>query len=380
MRKIAFLAFLLTISSWGFTQPFQTFLKNVEIIPEKERQGSVDSYLQKNPLAPYTESDSVCFFIYVGEAKTVEVAGDFSHWKPTLHMKRVEATNLWYASCFFQKDSRVDYKIVVNGENWILDPMNPNLCPSGFGPNSELRMPAWKPVPEVLFNPDIPHGTILSYTIHSTVLNNTRAYKVYLPPTYDSLKGSYPLLLFHDGLEYLSLAQAQNTLDYLIASKKIRPIIGLFVPPIDRYDEYNGKKKKEFAEFIIQELLPLIDLQFATNNSPTERGTIGASSGGNISLYLGTNYPEVFGKIAAQSSSVEEVVFKTVERSPKKNIRIYMDVGRYDIPEIIDWTERLATILEEKKYPLEYRRWNEGHSWGMWRDHLAEPLVFLFGE
>ena len=59
-------------------------------------------------------------------------------------------------------------------------------------------------------------------------------------PAIQAATDRYPLILFHDGLEYITLARADRVLDYLIAHGRIHPVIAVFVPPVSRTSEYAG--------------------------------------------------------------------------------------------------------------------------------------------
>ena len=89
--------------------------------------------------------------------------------------------DLGYASRKFETDARLDCKFILNGSNWILDPRNPHQVTGGSGPNSELRMPAYVPSPEILYYPAIPHGTVTDTLIASDTLKNSRHVRVYTP-------------------------------------------------------------------------------------------------------------------------------------------------------------------------------------------------------
>ena len=161
--------------------------------------------------------------------------------------------------------------------------------------------------------------------------------------------------MFHDGLEFISLADILNILDYLIAHHEIEPVIGVFVPPVDRTNEYAGKKKDEFIAFLVNEIMPIIDRKFTTSKDPAKRATFGISDGGNIALYLGMKHPEIFGKIAAMSSDVQTVISTGFQKSAKMNLEFYMDIGTYDIPMLIPMVNDFIQILTNKNYSFQYK-------------------------
>lgn len=369
---------LLLAAFSGFGQSFQSFINRLNTLPVNERQAVADSFLNAGHSFPYCEYDTLVHFIYTADATTVAIAGDQTGWNPLLVLTRITGTTFWYYTAHYPADARLDYKFVINGSNWILDPRNPHTCTGGFGPNSELGMPGYVHPPEIDFYNNIPHGTIKDTTFHSNILENSRPVRIYLPPGYPSGLKAYPVILFHDGPEYISLGSTNNILDYLISEHQIAPVIGIFVPPVDRTAEYAGNKIDNFTQFIITELMPVIDAGYKTNRDPARRAMCGASDGGNISLYIGMKHPEQFGKISAQSSDVITAISQTLANGPKLNLEFHLDIGKYDITVLIPMVNNLIQILTDKNYILSHYQWNEGHSWGNWKGHLRLPLLQFF--
>jgi len=153
-------------------------------------------------------------------------------------------------------------------------------------------------------------------------------------------------------------------LDYLIGQQRIQPVIAVFVPPVNRTEEYAGRLKSRFTSFIIDEVLTWLDAAYRTRRSPASRATLGASNGGNIALWIGLTHPDVFGNVAAQSSNVESAVSEGFARQPHLNLKIYLDLGTYDMPEVIPLVRNLKTIIAAKGRDLVYQEFHEGHSWG----------------
>jgi len=377
MKRYGPALILLLMTFTAKAQTFQHFLDRINALPPPERQAVADSFIKVCPAFPFIENDSVSHFIYTGTSTSVAMAGDATRWNPGQSFSLIPGTNFWYLTTIYEPDARLDYKFVTGGSNWIQDPRNPNTCQGGFGPNSELRMGGNTPPPEVRYYPDIPHGTFRDTVLQSNVLNNSRLVRVYLPPSYPEAR-EYPLVLFHDGLEFINLAAANNVLDYLIAHKMISPVIAVFVPPVDRQPEYAGTRIELFTSFITTELIPFIDRKYRTSLDPMKRGTLGASDGGNIALYLGVKAPSCFGRIAALSSDVIEPISTALENGPKLNLDFYLDIGTYDIAELIPMVHNLAWLLQLKGYSFTFREIHEGHSWGDWKEHLRLPLMQFF--
>jgi len=360
-------------------QTFQDFLTRLHSLPDSAREAVVDSFVAAVGEFPFVEQDTVAHFCYRGSANSVTVPGDANSWSPTsFAMTRVSGTTFWYYSHVFEPDARLDYKFVTNGSNWILDPLNPHTCSGGYGPNSELSMPGYVQPPEIAYYSDIAHGSLRDTVFFSTNLGNSRTVRVYTPAEYDSVGGSYPMILFHDGLEYVSLAHADEVLDYLTAHHRIVPTIAVFVPPVNREPEYAGNQRSQFTAFIVNELAPWVLNRYRVRSEPEYHATLGASNGGNIALHLGLSHPEVFGCVAAQSSNVQSDISSGFQSGQQLELRLYLDLGTYDIPVLIPLVRNLVTILGERGYEYRYVEYHEGHSWGNWRAHIDNALEMFF--
>lgn len=359
-------------------QVFQRFIDALNQLPAEQRQASVDSFIHAGQPFPMTESDTLVTFVYQGNAQTVSLAGDATQWDPTIGLMRVDGTDFWYWQTTYEANARLDYKIVVNETDWILDPLNPFTCTGGFGPNSELRMPEYTIPVEIADNPSITRGVLLDTVFWSAYLGNSRTVEIYLPPGYNDSQKSYPVILFHDGADYISLGNIRNILDYLIAHKQIVPLIGVFIPPVDRTDEYAGFKKEAYRKFIINELMPYIDTKYRLDPQPSQRALFGVSNGGNIAIYIGMKNPESFGKICAQSSNIQKEIYNFFSKNDVMPLEIYLDIGKYDMAALIPLVENFGNVLKIKKYPLRYYVFPEGHSWGNWKAHLRLPLMQFF--
>lgn len=373
------LIFLLAGCAGLQAQTFADFLARVNAAPLSGRQAIVDSFMNAAPAFPFIEQDTLCHFIYQGNVNRVNVPGDANGWDINgFPMTHIDGTNFWYHREVFESDARLDYKFVLNGSNWILDPLNPNTILGGFGPNSELRMPAYLMPPEIEFYNNIPHGTLVDTSFYSVHLGNARTIRVYLPPGYTTSTDSLPMMLFHDGLEYLSLANSRNVLDYLIDRGSIRPIIGVFIPPVNRTAEYTGNLQGAFTEFIVDEVMPWLSGRFRISGDPHDRATIGSSAGGNISLWLGMTHPEIFGNVAAQSSYIQPSIFDGFQNGPLLDLQIYLNLGTYDLPVLIPLVHDFVPILQGRGYVFQFQEFHEGHSWGLWRAHIDDALEMFF--
>jgi enterochelin esterase-like enzyme len=338
---------------------------------------------------PFVRGDSVAF-LYKGEANSVLWHGDFDGWNPKSNDfkgTKIGLSDIWICTASFQKDARLDYKVVVDGK-WILDRANERQQWSGWGPNSELRMPDWKNHLATIRRFDVPRGDYSNDTnILSSNLGYSINYRIYTPAGYDSLS-NLPVIYVTDGHEYSGdrLGSMIVALDNLIHDKKIAPVIAVFIDPRNpdnkeenrRHLEYMMNEK--FARFVAVEIVPKIDNDYKTDPSPTKRLILGTSLGGINSAYFGISQSDVFGLIAINSPAFnyKPEIYSMYRDSSILQLKIFMSTG------VIHDTEasarQMKKILEQKNYPLKYIEVNEGHSWGNWRGLLDDILIYFFGE
>jgi len=356
---------------------FDTFLLKVEKVDESKRQGLVDSLLAGITELPLIY-DSTVVFLYSGSCSKVSLPADFNGWDPKAEpLKNLDGTSLWYLQKTFPLDARLEYKFFLDGRNWILDPRNPLRSRGGFGENSEFRMPAYKPPVEVAYRDTIPHGRIVSESIFSKVTGKTRRFIVYLPAMFDKGKPDYPLLIVHDGSDYIRFANMNNILDYIIYKGLIPQIVTVFVEPVSRNPEYTGAHIVGYTRFIVRELMPYLEEKYHVSTDHV--ATLGSSAGANVSLWLLINYPEVFTSFALFSPYASESVIDRLSRIDCAGKDFFIIHGNYDhIEEINSSVSSLLRIFSEKGCRFIYHSYNEGHNYGFWKAHIDEALSFLY--
>ncbi len=105
---------------------------------------------------PYTTPEGTVFQFYAPSAKFVNVAGDFNRWAGTAdgpfdprigkmyddgtHGDKVANDGIWTVIIKL-KTGVYQYKYVVDGTAWYLDPSNTETVKSGPYTNSLLRVP-----------------------------------------------------------------------------------------------------------------------------------------------------------------------------------------------------------------------------------------------
>lgn len=341
--------------------------------------------LQKDQQVPFTDGEQVAF-LFRGEAFAVAWCGDFNRWRidDRSRGKRLGDSDIWLLEKNFPADARIDYKIVVDDETWLLDPANSRIQWSGHGPNSVLLMPEYKESPYPLRREHTPAGTLSETRIfNSHELGYEVAYTVYVPPVEDL--NSLPVIYATDGHEYADerLGALPTVLDNLLAECRIEPVLAVFIDPRTPSDLQDNRRhiqyvqNERFAAFLAQELVPLIEGLYPVRSQADARLILGTALGGLNAAYVAARYPDVFGLVAMQSPAfwVSRGIYRVYESQPRMPLKIYLSSGRGEWDEDIG---QMRAILESKDYPMQALQVNEGHSWGQWRGHLADLVTWFF--
>jgi enterochelin esterase-like enzyme len=388
LERFKALLFLLFISAGQMLaqSQFQEFIQHLYQLPTvEEKETAIDSFMidARNKGIPFIENEKANF-IYYGDANSVAIAGDFNGWDPSnTKMTKMSGTNFFFRTETFELNARLDYKLVVNNTNWILDPENQNRVSGGFGPNSELAMPEYIQPLEIKYNPSIPHGIRENNTVASNIVNRSYGVSVYLPPSYTAdIERKYPTVYFQDGGEYITLGSAVNVIDNLIDSNKIVEIIAVFVTPNNRAEEYAFAKRNEYAEFFATELVSFVDSKYRTSKVAMDRLVVGDSYGGNISALISYKYSEVFGNCGLHSAAFQPnnyEVYNMIVDGEKKIIKYAGSWGTYEgLSEIM---RPFNQNITDKGYVYTWAEYPEGHSWGLWRatTDLILESIFPYG-
>lgn len=339
---------------------------------------------------PFTFGDSA-LFLYKGDATSVSWQSDFTGWggDKTVNSTgtRITNTNIFYLKASFPSDSRIDYKIVV-GQNWILDPNNPHQQWSGFGPNSELRMPDYEPSPYTELQSGTQAGSLKNYTtIVSSNLNYSLRYRVWTPANYTTNQATpYKVLFVTDGDEYADqrLGALPQVAANLIQEAKIEPIVIVFVSPINPTNTGQNRRESEYvlndkySKFLVNELIPTIERDYNVSKNASDRGILGTSLGGLESAYILATQNESFGRIGIQSPAFwyRTQIFDSVSATTKAPFKLFMSAGT--ISDTEEKADQMKTLFDSKSWPNKYVKVNEGHSWGNWRGVMDEALIELF--
>src|SRR6266851_4979594 len=198
-------------------------------------------------------------------------------------------------------------------------------------------------------------GNLWLHELSSRIFGNTRLVRVWLPPDYDGWGATrYPVLYLNDGQNLFDPATAfagvhwrvGETAARLIAEQKIRPliIVGIDNTGKNRLWEYIpyrslemrlfGPQGKRYPEFLLREVMPLIEKYYRVAKGPEHTGLGGSSLGGLITLYAQLAAPGVFGRLLIESPSLFVANRKILEECwgvrdwPH---RVYLGIGTREV-------------------------------------------------
>lgn len=334
-----------------------------------------------------------CTFVYRGEAREVALR----HWVfglPTAApFQRVPDTDLWFYVLELPEQSRIEYKIEINTgrtTTWIRDPLNHRVAHDPFGANSVCSsanhdVPTWAHE-----DTSAPSGSLEERVLKSKALGGSRRVTLYRPARYRKSR-RYPLLVVHDGQDYLRFASLKTVLDNLIHKLDIPGLVVALTQPPDRMEQY--RDSEHHARYVAEELVPTLEDELPLLGTPAGRGLMGASLGAVASLSTAIRYPNMFGRLLLQSGSFAFSDIGTHDRSPlfdpiaemvnqyraepfEVSERIFMSCGTYE--SLIYENRSLAPLLRRTGMEVRFVEARDGHNWENWRDRLREGLAFLF--
>lgn len=353
---------------------------------------AIDRFLGRHG-SPIVEGERGTF-LFRGEADEVRVRHRVVGLLDPLPMKRIPDTDLWAVTTVLPNGSRVEYQLETRrGDHYerFNDPLNPRVAHSPMGSSSVCAASGYEVPDWVHHDPEARPGELVEDSIASKALRREQPIRLYLPARYSSAL-RYPLLVVHDGTDYLDYAAMKTVLDNLIHRLDVAPLVAAFVPPRDRLREYPNHAPH--ARFIARELVPRLTDRLSLLDDPRGRCLMGSSFGGIASLSTAVRYPGLFGSLFLQSASLVftdigtdhgggpafDPVVKFVNRYRAKPTapveRVFMSCGTYE--PLITPNRSMATVFRDAGMDVRYVEARDGHNWEDWRDRQRDGLSWLF--
>jgi predicted alpha/beta superfamily hydrolase len=247
------------------------------------------------------------------------------------------------------------------------------------------------------------------YRFHSSILPDPdhRNILVYLPEAYaQEPDRRFPVFYLHDGQNLFDSRtsyiagrtwEAHTTADRLTAANEIEPVIlvGIANSGLRRIAEYTptrdpktgGGEGGAYGNLIVNELKPFIDHTYRTRPTAADTALGGSSLGGLISLYLGLEFPSIFGKLAVMSPSLwwdqSSILGFVHQAQPRPPLRIWLDIGTAEgarhLHEVDHLHQLLLRLGWQDGIDLNYMQApNAAHDEQAWAARFDHVLRFLF--
>lgn len=336
----------------------------------------------------------VVTFVWFGQADEVSLR----HWvfglEASTALQRAPNSELWYLTLEIPAASRVEYKFEIRragASEWIEDPLNPNRARDPFGANSVLQTHGYEPPAWTKPDDTARQGTLVKLALHSAAFGSVRTIPVYLPARFRKSR-QYPLLVVHDGSDYLNYASMKTVLDNLIHSLVIPDLVVAFTDSPDRLNEYASDERH--ARFLSEELLVALNENFPLLDKPQSRCLMGASFGAVAAFSTAWRYPGKWGRLLLQSGSFaftdigkhnrrgpvfdKVVEFVNAYRANPQPVseKVFLSCGVYE--SLIYENRSLLPLLQSTGMEVRLIESRDGHNWENWRDRLRDGLSWLF--
>jgi enterochelin esterase family protein len=364
-----------------------------ELLASSPDPDKVQAFLAFTRRFPIVEGPSVTF-LWFGQADGVTLR----HWIYGLEsdsaLARVPGTDLFYLTLEIPHGSRVEYKYEVRrngGSEWIEDPRNPNRARDPYGANSVLHgdgyeIPAWTHQDRLARE-----GRLEHFTVNTRAFGGGRSVQIYLPARFRRTR-LYPLLVVHDGSDYLNYTGMKTILDNLIHRLEIPDVIVAFTDSPERLREYANDERH--ARFLTEDLVPQVVSRYPIYDRPQARCLMGASFGAVASFSTAYRYPGFWGRLLLQSGSFAftdigkrnrrgplfDFVVECVNHYRAEPIavseRVFVSCGVYE--SLIYENRSLVPLLDATGMQVRFVEARDGHNWENWRDRLREGLSWVF--
>ena len=356
-------------------------------------EAAIHRFLARHEI-PIVEG-SRCTFLYRGEADEVFLVQRILGLPDRMPMRRLWGTDLWYLVLELPDGSRVEYQIEVRrGDHHerINDPLNPKISHSPMGSSSVCFARGYTTPDWTLPDPDARPGDLMpELVVPSRALRRDCEVTLYLPARFRRT-ASYPLLIVHDGGDFLRYASAKVVLDNLIHRLDIAEMIVAFLHPQDRLGEYANSAAH--SQFVTKELVPRLEADLPLAGSRSGRCLVGSSFGAVASLAAAYRSPSFYGSLVLMSGSFvftdigtnhgggpafdPVVTFVNKYRAKPRRVadRTFVTCGVYE-PLIIP-NRSMVPTFESTGMEVRYVEARDGHNWENWRDRMRDALSYVY--
>ncbi|MBW8242713.1 hypothetical protein K1F50_07855 [Muricauda oceani] len=370
----------LVISSFGYGQQANV---NLDYNPQEDTEGLIPFSAPVN--SPEVHDDqTVTFRVKAPEAEKVELNPGAINTALGKGREPIPFTKgeqgVWTLTIGPLPPDMYAYHVRVDGVQ-IADPSNTYAAFTAMPPYSELIVHGDGPAYYDAKN--VPHGNVTRHIYHSDVTQGERELYVYTPPGYDSGK-KYPVLYLLGGSGELPSnwvydGRANLIMDNLLAENKAKPMI--IAIPNNQVIHRNHPQHSEltfdiFEKELRNHVIPVVDENYSTIQSPEGRAISGLSMGGRHSMFVGFRSLDLFANfgILSAGDTTAETTLSQFLNDPEINNKVdYLFVGQGTKEAEGFFNSRVQGLVDAlNNHDIEHEYYvggNGGHDWSTWR-HL----------
>jgi enterochelin esterase-like enzyme len=296
----------------------------------------------------------------------------------------------WVATIPAPPVDRLEYLLVLRAPNgdeaMVLDPANPARVEGVFGDHSVLELPGYHP-------PDWLPWTSKPWSAQAVTADTAdpglAVQGELLSPPGHGTTDPLPLLVVHDGHEYIRLARLLDLLDWLANDDPTLRCRVLALQPVDRDRAYAASDA--YTDALVDDALPAVR-DLAPTIGPLVG--LGASLGALALTYAAATHDGTFAGLLCQSGSfflprfdAHEVRFSGYQRVVAVTAQLHADpaalkgvimrltagLGEENLDNNQALTDRLAELGVDTRIALG----RDGHNYTAWRDLLDPSLPRL---
>jgi len=352
---------------------------------------AIDRLLAENP-APFVEGSS-CTFVWRGHADAVAIEHRVVGLPAPLALRRLRGSDLWYATVTLPRGARVEYRVLIRRGphvESVLDPLNPRQASGPLTTSSVLEADGYATPDWAVADAAVVPGVLTDISVPSRHLKRDVHVTVYAPARVGKSDRA-PLLIVHDGTDYLKYAGMGTVLDNLMGRRLMADSVVAFVDPADRFAEYGASLRH--SRFLSQELVPTLERTLPVRSDSAGRVLMGASLGAIAALTAAAQAPGFYGGLLLQSATFVyskdglragmdpklDPVVKFVEgiraNPTRVTDRIFQSLGAFEPS--AERNRAMAATLRVMATQLLVEEGLDGHTWISWRDRLLDGLTWL---
>jgi|SRR5680860_709624 len=356
---------------------------NLDFNPQKDTEGLIPFSAQVN--SPEVHDDqTVTFRLMAPEAQKVELNPGAINTALGMGREPIPFTKggdgIWTLTIGPLPPDMYAYHLRVDGVQ-IADPNNTQAAFTAMPPYSQLIVHGEGPA--YYDAKDVPHGNVTRHIYHSEVTKGERELYVYTPTGYDPEK-KYPVLYLVGGSgelpsNWIYDGRVNLIMDNLLAENKATPMI-IAIPNnqvIHRnHPEHADLTFDIFEKELRNHVIPVIDQNYSTIESPKGRAISGLSMGGRHSMFIGFRSLDLFANFGILSAGDvdAETSLEHFLNTPNVNDSVdYLFVGQGTKEAVGFFNERVQVLHDAlTHHDIEHEYYvggNGGHDWSTWR-HL----------